>query len=377
MVKLVLFFTRGVSLSTWDQIGMFDREVALYRRLQECGVQVSFLTYGDASDLQYSLRLPGIRILCNRWGLPPRCYERWLAWLHAPYLIQGDVFKTNQINGAELAQRAARFWRKPLIARGGYLFYENTGRVLGFDTAAAAHARQVEQCVYTAAKRIVVTTAEMKQTITDRYNLAPEKVTVIPNYVDTDLFQPDEEKHHKQGQLCFVGRLEPEKNTFALLEAIRDLPVELVMIGNGSLHSGLIKKAQAENLPVHFLGNLPNAELPKHLNTAEIFILPSHYEGQPKTLIEAMSCGLAVIGADSPGIREVLRHGETGWLCGTDPQSIREAIQHLLQNPSLRATLGKNARIFVEQNFALDRIVETEYSLLKEIKNGAIVESNN
>src|SRR5215211_5279138 len=58
---------------------MFDREVALYQRLQERGVQVTFVTYGDSRDLKYTERLPGINILCNRWKkLSHPRYERWL-----------------------------------------------------------------------------------------------------------------------------------------------------------------------------------------------------------------------------------------------------------------------------------------------------------
>jgi len=54
-------------------------------------VQVSFVTYGDGSDLRYADRIPGIRILCNRWGLPPRRYERWLPLLHGWHLWRADV----------------------------------------------------------------------------------------------------------------------------------------------------------------------------------------------------------------------------------------------------------------------------------------------
>ena len=97
-IRLVLFFTRGVSLHTWDKIGMFEREVALYRQLQEYGVQVSFVTYGDAKDLSYANQIPGIRILCNRWRLPTRYYERWVTILHARHLLRADVYKTNLSN---------------------------------------------------------------------------------------------------------------------------------------------------------------------------------------------------------------------------------------------------------------------------------------
>jgi len=96
----------------------------------------------------------------------------------------------------------------------------------------------------------------------------------------------------------------------------------------------------------------------------------SRYEGHPKSLLEAMSCGAAVLGADSPGIREQIIHGETGWLVKIDAESIRSGIQHLLANQALRVTLGRNARNFVQENYALDRIVSMEYALYREILTG-------
>jgi glycosyltransferase involved in cell wall biosynthesis len=66
----------------------------------------------------------------------------------------------------------------------------------------------------------------------------------------------------------------------------------------------------------------------------------------------------------------LIRHGETGWLCGTDPASIRAAIQELLGRPELRAQLGSNARQFVVEKFALERIVEFELAVLREVVTG-------
>jgi glycosyltransferase involved in cell wall biosynthesis len=85
-----------------------------------------------------------------------------------------------------------------------------------------------------------------------------------------------------------------------------------------------------------------------------------------------MACGVPVLGADSPGIREQIVHGETGWLCGTDPESIRSGIQCLLRDEQLRTRLAKNGRAFIEQNYSLERVAESEYNLLQEVTQGPI-----
>lgn len=367
-LSLTLFFTRGVSLRTWDRIGMFEREVALYQQLQAKGIQISFVTYGGAGDLQYADRLPEIKILCNRWRLSRTFYERWLPLFHVPWLWRSDIIKTNQIRGAGVALRAARLWRKPLIARCGYMWSDLTAHSGPERLAEAEQARRIEAQVFGAADRVVVTTPVMRDYAVQKYRLPLAKVQVIPNYVLTDLFSPSGTKPFSN-RLCFVGRLSQEKNPLSLVKACAGLDIELVIVGDGPLRASIAKLADDLNVNIRLVGNIPHLELPKILHQSAIFLLVSPHEGHPKTLLEAMACGLPVIGANSPGIRELIRHGETGWLCGTDAGSIRAAIQELLARPQLRAELGCNARTFVLEHFALERVVEMELQLLSSLKS--------
>ena len=366
-IKLILFFTRGNSLYTWDKVGMLDREVSLYQRLQEHGVQVTFVTYGNASDLHYASRIPGIPILCNRWGLISKYYEYWLPVLHGWHLWRSDVYKSNQTNGADLALRTAQLFHKPLIARCGYLHSEFVERSCGVNSREARQARELEKRVFTSADQVVVTTPVMRNAVGERYTVAEERIQVIPNYVQTDLFYPYPNNHAADKRICFVGRLDEQKNLFSLLKAIKCLDVELVIVGSGTLDRRLREEVSLNKLPVDFMGNVPHHQLPEILNSAALFILPSHYEGHPKALLEAMACGLPVIGSNVSGIRELIRHGETGFLCGTSPEGIREAIQCVLANADLRNKMSHNARNFVMEHFQLERVVKTELTLLKEL----------
>lgn len=364
MFDVTLFFTRGVSLQTWVKNGSLEREIALYLRLQQKGVRVSFITYGDKTDLQYRDRLQGIEILCNRWNLSPRRYEQLIPLLHAYALSRASLIKTNQTNGADVALRAARLWRKPLLARCGYMwseFAEKSGNVTELTLA-----RRIEREAFSHSVKAVVTTQEMKRFIATTYEISSEKIQVIPNYVLTDVFSPQAVKP-ASNRICFIGRLAEQKNLFSLVQACEGLYVDLNLIGEGHLRATLYEKAKELGVQLTLRGNLPHSQLPSIICQSELFVLVSLHEGHPKSLLEAMSCGAAVLGADSPGIREQIVHGETGWLCGTDAQSIRAGIRHLLANPSLREKLGRNARRFIEENYSLDKIVEMEYSLLQNV----------
>lgn len=355
-------------MGVWDQIGMFEREVAIYRRLQKRGVQVAFVTYGSAEDLRYADRIPGIQILCNKWGLPVRVYRFLLPVLHCLSLIRASVYKTNQANGAEIALRAARFWGKPMIARCGYMWSSTMALEHGADNPLVRHAQEIEESVFSAAQRVVVTAPMMASDIAGRIPTAAKHTVLIPNYVDTELFIPGD-KHVPDYDIIFVGRMSREKNVVALLKAIQSLDVRTAFIGSGELRDELQQRFASLNSRVQWLGNILNAELPLYLNRAGAFVLPSHYEGHPKTLIEAMACGRPVIGTDVPGIREIIQHRQTGYLCGTSPTEIRRAIQDVLGDEALQERMGGKAREYVVENFSLDRVFEMELALLQEVTN--------
>lgn len=350
---------------------MLDREAALYRGLAQRGVETSFVTYGDRSDLDFAEALEGIRILVNRWGLDPARYERWLWLLHGPWLGRADVFKTNQTFGGDVAARAARIWSKPLVARCGYMWSEFVGRAKGFESGSMRAALNLEQDVFGTASRVVVTTEAMKAWIGSHHPGLEAKARVIPNYVDLETFRPQPELREPD-KAVFLGRLTDQKNVFSLVEAFEDSPYRLTVIGDGAHRAELQKRFGDLNGRLEWLGNVDHRRIPEVLNRASVFVLPSLYEGHPKALLEAMACGLPVIGADSPGIRPVIRDGRTGLLCGTDPDSIRAAVDRVMTEPELAAEMGRAAREDVERNCSLERVIEMELDILTELTGNRV-----
>jgi glycosyltransferase involved in cell wall biosynthesis len=287
--------------------------------------------------------------------------------LFAGPLRHSNLLKSNQVKGADTALRAARFWRKPLIARCGYLWSTFAVNKNGEPVFPAAdYARAVERKVFGAAAGIIVTTELMSQDIGRRFPDVRGRIAVIPNYVDTELFRPAQQ-HEVEQELIFVGRLTEQKNVAALIEAANRLRVRLLIIGDGDCRDVLEQRYGDADGRIRWKGIVPHAELPSYLHRSAVFVLPSHYEGHPKTLIEAMACGLPVIGSDTPGIRDVIQHGENGWRCGTDPESIAAAIRQLLADAALRSRLGRNARAYAVREYALDRVVDRELALYRKV----------
>jgi glycosyltransferase involved in cell wall biosynthesis len=365
-LHIAVFFTRGVSLQMWDKQGMLGREVALYKALLDHVAGITFVTYGTAADLGYKETLSGINIQCNRWQLPLPLYERLLQSWVARRWPKSTLVKSNQVMGADVALEAARISKRHFVARCGYLHSDFTRRKHGPESTALDRARVLEQRIFSGAHRVVVTTSVMQDEVAQAYGVSPERIAVIPNYVQTDLFRPRDTAEIPD-RICFIGRLEHQKNLFSLLEAVCSLDVELVIIGSGRLRGELESDARRKNLRAEFMGNLPHENLPEILAGTQMFVLPSHYEGHPKTLLEAMACARPVVGTRVPGIQELIRHGETGLLCGTSPEELRASILELKQNPELRNRLGRNARAFVTSEFSLKHIVELETALYETL----------
>ncbi len=347
-------------------VGNLQREIALYKSLVREGHEVSFITYGGTSDLKYSSEVEGISILCNKEDAPIDQYEANLVKLHRRELERTAVIKTNQSYGGELAVDAALYLDKPLIARCGYMWSFNAGREHGHDSVQAKEARRVEMVLFGAAHRIVVTTETMKDDVSARIPDASDKTIVIPNYVDSEVFRPLDLPKVARSVL-FVGRIAPEKNLESLIQAVEPLDLRLTLIGEGKLRPQLQERYRRLGEKLVWEGNLPGSRLPALINQADVFVMPSLYEGHPKAMIEAMACGCAVLGADSPGIRDIIEHQRNGYLCSPDSESIGSALQELLDNSELRKELGRNAREFTLENYSLEKILSMELKLLNEV----------
>ena len=366
-VRLALFLSRATPLAAWERAGIFTREVALYQNLRPSLDAFSIVTSGGRGELVFRDCLPDASILYNRWGVAPNLYSFIAPLLHGRALRRATVYKTNQLDGAWTAILAGILYRKPVVVRAGYLWADWLDEAGRYDIKARL-GRRLQSFSLRRAAAIVVTTAEMKARITAEYGVVPARISVIPNFVNIALYRPMPEFAQTPGRICFVGRLEAQKNLATLFHAVARLShVSLTVIGSGRQQSDLTKLARDLGIAVEFAGILPHHELPQAINRSEVFVLPSLYEGHPKALIEAMACGSAVVGTDVDGIRNVIAHESTGLLCSPTAESIAAALARLLQDIGLRQRLGQAARRYVENHYALDSVAAAELQLLRAV----------
>jgi glycosyltransferase involved in cell wall biosynthesis len=162
-----------------------------------------------------------------------------------------------------------------------------------------------------------------------------------------------------------VSRLVEKNGIRHLVDAIKLLitnyqsPIKLLILGSGSLENKL--KTQVKNLKLEksvlFLGDIPNEKVPQYLAIADVFARPSLSEGLGTAFLEAMACGVPIIGTRVGGIPDFLVERETGLFCeAKNPQNIAEKIKILLDDENLRQKLIANGRKLVEEKYDWNKI---------------------
>ena len=136
--------------------------------------------------------------------------------------------------------------------------------------------------------------------------------------------------------------------------------------GEGSFKSKIQIYADKLGVKVKFLGSVPNNEIAETYNSYAVYVLCSFYEGNPKTLLEAMACGCAVIGTDVPGIRSIISHKKNGLLIDNRPSSLKESILNILSDNKLRDTLTVNAIEYIKNNNSLEDAKTKEFNTYTE-----------
>lgn len=365
--RIALFFAYNVSLKIWNDLGMISRESKIWHIFGKNFAQVYFITYGNKEENKFMGYFPNIKLLNNRWHLNKFFYSLILPLLYRKELKKVDIYKVNQISGALPAVISKILFKKRLVVRCGFqlslFFKKQKESILKVVTALI-----LEKIAYNFADLVILTSPEDKEYAIRTHKINPAKITIFPNGIDTELFKIMPDVEENSGRILFVGRLIWQKNLFSLLEASRGIGgIHLVIIGRGPLKADLRRASEKWGINIEFLDSVNNDCLPLEYNKAEIFVLPSLFEGNPKVLLEAMACGRAIVASDICGINNIVKNRITGILCSPEAFSIRAALSQILRDKQLGRTIGQNARRYSEENFNLRKLIEDEVRLTEDI----------
>ena len=303
----------------------------------------------------------------------PRAFRTMIAELR-PDVVLSFLKGTNLIVWRTLAGLDPEVPRPRWIAREG----NNLLAVIDEETPgalAAAAVRGLTARAYRRADRVLTLSEALAGDIAGQLRLDPARVAWIPNPVDLDAvraraLEPLAEPPPRPFVLT-AGRLERQKGHDLLLRAFAQSGLaerhDLVILGKGSLKTEL--RALARDLgianQVRFAGFAANPFA--WMAACDLFVLPSRWEGFGSALAEAMAAGAPALAADCDyGPREIITHGESGWLVPVDDAAaLSAAMIRLLGDDALRGYLAASGRARVEA-FALPTILARYADLLAE-----------
>ena len=209
----------------------------------------------------------------------------------------------------------------------------------------------------------VALTPEVQASVSDFYGLPPERIPVIYNGIDLSRCIP--KTTYETGEtvtILHVGRFDVPKNHAGLLEAFRLLrethpECHLRLVGDGDLRLRMeaLAKEKGVSDAVEFCGMQSNVY--PYLHDADIFTLPSIYEGNPMTIIEAMGTGLPIVASRVGGIPDMIHDGESGILVEPEPRAVCDALARMVEDGALRRRLGENAKAQSRQ-FSAEHMAE-------------------
>ncbi|MCH7960781.1 MAG: glycosyltransferase [Planctomycetes bacterium] len=368
----VLTFTSGISLRSWADMGLLEREWALYRRLESHYGRILLVTYGSSEDEAMAASLgPNVEAVCNHDGLDSAAYIARVPRLVAERLRDAGtvVVKTNQMMGGEAAIEITRNLRQSgkrvgFVARGGYLWSRFEAVELGSSTDEAIHAGSRERELCLAADVVVGTSIAMTGDLSWRHGLDPDRTLLVPNYVLPEA--PVRDSHERDARtILYAGQLIKRKRVDLLIEAVAQLKelgteTTLSIIGEGPERGRLQILADERGIDARFELRIPHTQLLERMSRCTIYAQVSALEGHPKTVLEAMSTGAAVVLTDSPGLGRVVQHGLTGLVMLPQPEAIARAFEGLVGDGAWRDAMGTAGRESVTRAFGLDHVLRLE-----------------
>jgi len=223
----------------------------------------------------------------------------------------------------------------------------------------------IEKTSVEAADRVIAVSRQMREDILAHFRIAPDRVVVIHNGIDPNLFRRTEARDAlarrgvREPYVLFVGRITDQKGIFHLLEAAPKLPpgVQVVLCASAPDTPEIearLKRALPGHPNVVWIGEMvPVEEVVQLYSHAAVFVCPSVYEPFGLINLEAMACETPVVASAVGGILEVVEDGKTGVLVEPGrPDALVAAICALLEDPARGRAMGRAGRRRVEAHFS-------------------------
>lgn len=299
-----------------------------------------------------------------------------------PLFVGGSALVLNTLRHIPMVFEVRDLWPESAVALGEIS-----------SQRAIAWATQLEEACYRRARRIVVVTQGIYNRLIER-DLPPEKVTLIPNGANVDLFQFNPAKRDRIRDelnlqdafiVIYAGIFGVAQGLETIVEAARQLhesqppgqpKIHFVMIGDGPKRSEITALAERYGLPnLTLLPEQPREKIPAYLSAADAAIIPLRnldlFKGAlPSKMFDAWACQRPVLLSVDGEARQALEAAEGGlFIPPEDPTALAQAALHLAADPAGCQRMGLNGRAYTEQNYSRRTLALKLAQLLQDISS--------
>lgn len=343
-----------------NSVQHFNHIINLLKEIANNGVDIALVVEKceDYPEIDHI----GITVICQKeTNSIKRLFELYSILKKLLKIGYKKIFVRISINATIIAIAVAKLYK-------GKTYYWQSGTTLEVDKERKIISKIIWYIgsylrfwvVKTLVDNFVTGPESMVEYYIDALNIKPEKMLLLYNDIDTTRFK---EKTHQEKMdlrkdlgfqesetiILMVHRLSPVRKTNKYIPEIinddffRKKRIRLIIVGDGPERLLLEKNIVEYALEAHIslLGNIPNREIEKFYNIADVFINPSYTEGFPRVLIEAMSCGLPIVATNAGGSQDIFGTFQREYIVDKhDIYGFKKKLIELIEDRDLRQKLG-------------------------------------
>ena len=379
-----------ILMLTWEYpprvVGGISKVVYdLSHKMVKEGNEVTVVTYKDGDNVKYYENDKGVKVYrVDNYMIRSNNFIDWIMQLNFNMITKAneiinkngkfDVIHAHDWLVAYSAKSIKESYNIPLIST---IHATESGRNSGIHDETQRYINDSEWMLTYESSEVIVNSNYMKNEVQRLFGLPYDKINVIPNGVNLQLFSNVNIDYDFRRQyamdnekiILYVGRLVYEKGIQNLIAAMpkvldRYHDSKLIICGRGGMIDELreqVKYLGIEN-KVYFAGYCDSKKMQKMYKCADVAVFPSTYEPFGIVAIESMLSGTPTIVSDVGGLNEIIEHGVTGMKSyAGNANSIADSVLSLLFDPKLCANISQNAIKKVKENYNWSKITDSTY----------------
>ena len=379
-----------ILMLTWEYpprvVGGISKVVYdLSHKMVKEGNEVTVVTYKDGDNVKYYENDKGVEVYrVDNYMIRPNNFIDWIMQLNFNMITKAneiinkngkfDVIHAHDWLVAYSAKSIKESYNIPLIST---IHATESGRNSGIHDETQRYINDSEWMLTYESSEVIVNSNYMKNEVQRLFGLPYDKINVIPNGVNLQLFSNVNVDYDFRRQyamdnekiILYVGRLVYEKgiqNLIAAMPKILDRyhDSKLIICGRGGMIDDLREQVKYLGIDnkVYFAGYCDSKKMQKMYKCADVAVFPSTYEPFGLVAIESMLSGTPTIVSDVGGLNEIVEHGVTGMKSyAGNANSIADSVLALLFDPKLCANISQNAIKKVKENYNWAKITDNTY----------------